>query len=434
MQKSILKAQLYFLFVLTLLNLIYFYYHDALPDHYFEITYQNNSINFVTYYFISLLANFGYWCGVWITLSFVTFAVLQSLVFNKKNDVKSSIVIAALLPLTLFLSYLIFPESLGEGLFFLIKENSSFFGIFVSVLFLSLSFFYLVSEKHFFKTSTYAWMMILRMMNAIKNSDYSFVTQFKTKKWTIPSQEDLLKLITKFKRSKVSEGKVSVPEIKLKPKFVPVPKAVPVVAEEEVLEDEIEEDDEELDEEEGEEAEFSDSVDSLDEVEDEEYESEDSPFVKKTNVEDVFFDSDELISCIAPKNQSNKVSDPSDKYFETIARAIEEKLKEFNISSNVINVLKGPVVDTFELELGSGVKVAGVTNRTNDLSLALMGAPIRIVYPMKGKSTIGIEVPRNPRDVIYLDEVLNLLSLIRQMRLRINKIYLELFIESLKTL
>jgi S-DNA-T family DNA segregation ATPase FtsK/SpoIIIE len=35
-----------------------------------------------------------------------------------------------------------------------------------------------------------------------------------------------------------------------------------------------------------------------------------------------------------------------------------------------------------------------------------MGAPIRMVYPMKGKSTIGIEVPRNPRDVIYLDEVL----------------------------
>jgi S-DNA-T family DNA segregation ATPase FtsK/SpoIIIE len=113
-----------------------------------------------------------------------------------------------------------------------------------------------------------------------------------------------------------------------------------------------------------------------------------------------------LISCIAPKNQSNQISDPSDVYFKTISRAIEEKLKEFNISANVINVLKGPVVDTFELELGAGVKVAGVTNRTDDLSLALMGAPIRMVYPMKGKSTIGIEVPRNPRDVIYLDEVL----------------------------
>src|SRR5690606_19220949 len=68
---------------------------------------------------------------------------------------------------------------------------------------------------------------------------------------------------------------------------------------------------------------------------------------------------------------------------------------------------KGPVVDTFELELGSGVKVSKVTGATEDLSLALYGAPIRIVYPMKGRTTIGIEVPRNPREIIYLDEVLN---------------------------
>jgi S-DNA-T family DNA segregation ATPase FtsK/SpoIIIE len=140
--------------------------------------------------------------------------------------------------------------------------------------------------------------------------------------------------------------------------------------------------------------------------EDDGYEEEDSNVPSEIGSSDIFFESEELINCIAPKNQSNKTVDPSDHYFTTIARAIEEKLKEFNISANVINVLKGPVVDTFELELGAGVKVAGVTNRVDDLSLALMGAPIRMVYPMKGKSTIGIEVPRNPRDVIYLDEVL----------------------------
>jgi len=125
-----------------------------------------------------------------------------------------------------------------------------------------------------------------------------------------------------------------------------------------------------------------------------------------TQINDAFFDSSELIDCISPKDNLNKIIDPDDQYFSTIASAIEEKLEQFNISAQVINVLKGPVVDTFELELGAGVKVTGVTNRTDDLSLALMGAPIRMVYPMKGKSTIGIEVPRNPREVIYLDEVL----------------------------
>lgn len=66
-----------------------------------------------------------------------------------------------------------------------------------------------------------------------------------------------------------------------------------------------------------------------------------------------------------------------------------------------------PVVDTFELELGTGVKVSKVTGLSDDIGLALNGAPIRIVYPMRGKSTIGIEVPRNPRDFIFLEEVLN---------------------------
>ena len=85
MEKKSLKIQLYSLFVLTLLNLIYFYYRDNLPDNYYEITYQNQSINFFTYYFFSLLANFGYWCGIWVTASFVTFAMLYSFVFSKKK-------------------------------------------------------------------------------------------------------------------------------------------------------------------------------------------------------------------------------------------------------------------------------------------------------------------------------------------------------------
>src|SRR5690606_30374987 len=133
-------------------------------------------------------------------------------------------------------------------------------------------------------------------------------------------------------------------------------------------------------------------IDGDDDGESEELEEVESPFEVKPKKADTFFDANELIDCIVPQRQSNKAHDPEDSYFVTIARAIEDKLKEFNISAQVINVLKGPVVDTFELELGAGVKVAGVTNRTDDLSLALMGAPIRMVYPMKGKSTIGIEV------------------------------------------
>lgn len=429
MEKKILKAQLYTLFVLTTLNLIYFYYRENLPDNYFDISYQNESINFFTYYMFSMLAQFGYWCGIWVTVSFIAFAILHTFVLTKKKDVKNQIVIATLLPLTLGLCYFVLPETLGEGLFFLIKENIGGLTLFTCTLFFGASFFYLVSEKNFFKTCKWIWKHMVAFGTMVKEADYSAIKNFDYKKFPNTVRARVMELVAKFKKEEVPAAaapaaKPSKLKITESPKIQEVQRSLPVepviveeedeeleeeiVDEVEEIEDEEEEDSEEI---EAEAEEYNDSVDEEseeEESEEEEFEEVESPFQKKKPVvvEDKFFESDELINCIVSKNQANKISDPSDTYFTTIARAIEEKLKEFNISASVINVLKGPVVDTFELELGAGVKVAGVTNRVDDLSLALMGAPIRMVYPMKGKSTIGIEVPRNPRDVIYLDEVL----------------------------
>jgi S-DNA-T family DNA segregation ATPase FtsK/SpoIIIE len=57
--------------------------------------------------------------------------------------------------------------------------------------------------------------------------------------------------------------------------------------------------------------------------------------------------------------------------------------------------------------LGAGVKINKITGLSEDLSLALYGSSIRVVYPMKGRATVGIEVPRSPRELIYLDDVIN---------------------------
>ncbi|MGE3608959.1 MAG: DNA translocase FtsK [Bacteriovoracaceae bacterium] len=407
MEKKILRAQLYTLFILTTLNLIYFYYRDNLPDNYYEISYQNDSINFFTYYFFTLLANFGYWCGIWVTASFVTFALLHSFVLTKKRDFKNQIVIATLVPLTLGLCYLIIPETLGEGLYFLIKENLSLLTIIFTVMFFGASFFYLVNEKAFFKVCKYLWGQLEELGSMIKTADYS-------KLQGLGAKLSLEKLNLKALVNRVQNSEPATPlktPTKLKiteaPKIqeaqtpLPMNEIEELEVEEEAIED-AEEEDEEVEEE------FNDSMIDEDEDQDEEeYEEVDSPFEKKSKKsENSFFDSNELINCIVPKNQTHQVQDPENEYFEKIAISIEEKLKQFNIAAQIINVLKGPVVDTFELKLGEGVQVSKVTNRVDDLSLALMGAPIRMVYPMKGKSTIGIEVPRNPRDVIYLDEVL----------------------------
>lgn len=420
MEKKILRVQLYSLFIITTLNLIYFYYRDNLPDNYYEISYQNQSINFFTYYFFSVLANFGYWCGIWVTVSFITFALLHSFVLTKKNDLKNQIVIATLMPLTLGLCYLLLPETLGDGLYFLVKENMGTLWVVGSVLFFGLSFYYLVAEKSFFKMCKFFWVGMNDLVRTVQEADYSSLKKFDFKKMGEEMKIKFSQFVNRIKPEAEVAAAVAVPtklKITESPKYAESKRAKPEPKIEEIL-DEVEEvevsDDEEEDEDFEDDSEmFNDS--QIDELEETEEVSEDeteevmipveSPYQRKKK-EDVFFDSDELISCIAPKNQTNHMHDPEEQYFVTIARAIEDKLKEFNITAHVINVLKGPVVDTFELELGAGVKVAGITNRTDDLSLALKGAPVRIVYPMKGKSTIGIEVPRNPRDLIYLDEVL----------------------------
>ncbi len=316
---------------------------------------------------------------------------------TKKRDVKNQLAIAALLPLTLCLCYLLLPETLGEGLYFLVRENVSLFTIVISVMFFGASFFYLVSEKNFIKTCRYIWKQVVVFSIFVKERDYSKFKSLNLVNVVTYLKQQRLAFFQYFKKDKNS--KLVITDSKKPHEAIvsraSVPEAVTELIEEIEVEEESDIEDEVFHEEE-----IIDSQidDTLEEIE--------SPFQVQPKIQNKFFSSDELINCIAPKNQTNHLNDPENHYFEKIAKAIEEKLKEFNITAHVINVLKGPVVDTFELELGAGVKVAGVTNRTDDLSLTLMGAPIRMVYPMKGKSTIGIEVPRNPRDLIYLDEVL----------------------------
>lgn len=402
MEKKLLRIQLITLFTLSILNLLYFYFRDSLPDHFFEINSNNSSINFFSYYVISFIANFGYWTGLWVVVSFFAFAGIFYYSIQKRNDWKRLVVFAALVPLTIILGYILFPLSLGDGLFFFLRENLSTLYVVLSFLFFATSFFYLVSEKHFFQTVKWLNKKTQILFRKIQGADWSSLTdKIKIPKLALPM------------------GKLGLPAPEAKearPARIPVAKK-PVTEEvEEELEDEeivdeleegedyeeVEEDEESSEDDE----EINDSLDEeIEEDEEEEFEEDDSVVVAQE--EDTFFAESDLVDCLVPKKVANHNNNNMDEeYFEKISIAIEEKLKEFHVSAQIINVLKGPVVDTFELELGAGVKVTSVTNKINELSMALMGAPIRMVYPMKGKSTIGIEVPRNPREVIYLDEVL----------------------------
>ncbi len=84
---------------------------------------------------------------------------------------------------------------------------------------------------------------------------------------------------------------------------------------------------------------------------------------------------------------------------------LERTLQEFNIEAEVVRVQRGPVVTMYEMALAPGTKVSRVESLDDDLAIALKAPNVRIVAPIPGKSTIGIEVPNASRETVTLREL-----------------------------
>ncbi len=91
---------------------------------------------------------------------------------------------------------------------------------------------------------------------------------------------------------------------------------------------------------------------------------------------------------------------------EAISRLVEIKLRDFGIDVEVDAVYPGPVVTLFELQLAPGLKVSRITNLSKDLARALSTTSVRVVEVIPGKSVIGLEIPNEQREMVYLSEVL----------------------------
>jgi S-DNA-T family DNA segregation ATPase FtsK/SpoIIIE len=87
------------------------------------------------------------------------------------------------------------------------------------------------------------------------------------------------------------------------------------------------------------------------------------------------------------------------------SRLLEEKFKDFNIAGEVVEILPGPVLTTFEYRPAPGVKISKIVNLTDDLALALSAMSIRIVAPIPGKDVIGIEIPNDVKEPVFLKEL-----------------------------
>jgi S-DNA-T family DNA segregation ATPase FtsK/SpoIIIE len=91
---------------------------------------------------------------------------------------------------------------------------------------------------------------------------------------------------------------------------------------------------------------------------------------------------------------------------DQVSRLLEAKLADFNIIANVVDVLPGPVITRFELDLAPGVKVSKITTLAKDLARAMSAISVRVVEVIPGKSVIGLELPNKHREMVRLSEVI----------------------------
>ncbi|MFC4260495.1 DNA translocase FtsK [Marinobacter lacisalsi] len=96
----------------------------------------------------------------------------------------------------------------------------------------------------------------------------------------------------------------------------------------------------------------------------------------------------------------------SEESLEHMSRMVEEKLADFGVSVEVVEVNPGPVITRFEIKPAPGVKVSKISNLAKDLARALAVLSVRVVEVIPGKSVVGIEIPNDKRQMVRLSEVL----------------------------
>jgi DNA segregation ATPase FtsK/SpoIIIE, S-DNA-T family len=88
------------------------------------------------------------------------------------------------------------------------------------------------------------------------------------------------------------------------------------------------------------------------------------------------------------------------------ARILEKTFKNFGFNVRVVEIETGPVIAQYEVELEAGLRLSKISGLADDLAIALRVPSVRIVAPIPGKNTVGIEVPNEHRQLVRLREVI----------------------------
>ena len=105
--------------------------------------------------------------------------------------------------------------------------------------------------------------------------------------------------------------------------------------------------------------------------------------------------------------EEHKEKGYSEESLQHMSRLLEEKLADFGVTVEVVEVNPGPVITRFEIKPAPGVKVSKISNLAKDLARSLAVLSVRVVEVIPGKSVVGIEIPNEEREMVRLSEVLN---------------------------
>ena len=97
----------------------------------------------------------------------------------------------------------------------------------------------------------------------------------------------------------------------------------------------------------------------------------------------------------------------SRKMLQNTATDLTSLLRDHGVDAEITNIVPGPTVTRFEVELKPGVKVSKVTSLSHDIAYTLGTPEVRLLAPIPGRSAIGIEIPNRQRRLVTLGDVLN---------------------------
>ncbi|MCF7907854.1 MAG: DNA translocase FtsK [Candidatus Omnitrophica bacterium] len=87
-------------------------------------------------------------------------------------------------------------------------------------------------------------------------------------------------------------------------------------------------------------------------------------------------------------------------------KELEKTLLDFGVEAKVVSVQKGPVVTMYEVSPQSGTKIQKISVLADDIALSMKSSHVRIVAPIPGKGTVGVEIPNSVKNFVFLREVI----------------------------